>query len=209
MKKMIIQHAVIGQVFTNVYFLMHEDSKEMLIVDPADDASRIVAMVGQMQAKPVGILLTHGHYDHILAAETIRDHYDIPIYAGSKEEEFLADPSLNLTLFTGRSLSLVPDVLLEDGQESTLAGFSMKTFHTPGHTKGSVCYYFPEEEILISGDTLFHGSVGRTDLPTGSSGQIVQSLHRLLEELPEETQVLPGHDTSTSIGYEKRYNPFV
>ena len=89
-----------------------------------------------------------------------------------------------------------------------MAGFSLLVLHTPGHTEGSCCYYFPQEDVLISGDTLFEGSVGRTDFPTSSGGDMMRSLHRLLEELPEETRVFPGHGGETTIGYEKRYNPF-
>ena len=101
------------------------------------------------------------------------------------------------------------DILLEDLQAFEAAGFSVQMLHTPGHTPGSCCYYLKDEGILFSGDTLFYGSVGRTDFPGGSTAQIVESLHRLTDSLPEETEVYPGHDISTTIGYEKRYNPFV
>ena len=101
------------------------------------------------------------------------------------------------------------DKLLTDLQVFEAAGFSVQMLYTPGHTEGSCCYYLEEEGILFSGDTLFYGSVGRTDFPGGSTAQIVQSLHRLTDNLPEDTEVFPGHDMSTTIGYEKRYNPFV
>ena len=105
--------------------------------------------------------------------------------------------------------SVRPDVFLEDLQVFEAAGFSIQMLHTPGHTKGSCCYYLKDERVLFSGDTLFCGSVGRTDFPGGSSREIRESLHKLLNALPDETNVYPGHDTSTTIGYEKRYNPFV
>ena len=105
--------------------------------------------------------------------------------------------------------SIVPDVFLDDLQVFEAAGFSVQMLHTPGHTKGSCCYYFKDEGVLFSGDTLFCGSVGRTDFPGGSASQIRESLHKLLGALPDDTDVYPGHDTSTTIGYEKRYNPFV
>lgn len=153
--------------------------------------------------------MTHGHYDHILAVEDVKKEYQIPVYACEKESGTLLDPSANLSGYGNRSCSLKADILLEDLQVFDAAGFSVQMIHTPGHTPGSCCYYLKDEGILFSGDTLFYGSVGRTDLPGGSTGQIVESLHRLTDSLPEETEVYPGHDISTTIGYEKRYNPFV
>ncbi|MFQ8690889.1 MAG: MBL fold metallo-hydrolase, partial [Blautia sp.] len=101
------------------------------------------------------------------------------------------------------------DVWLSDLETFEAAGFQIQMIHTPGHTKGSCCYYIKDEGVLMSGDMLFYESVGRSDLPTGSTAQIIQSLHKLLEALPEETEVFPGHDCQTTIGHEKRYNPFV
>ena len=115
----------------------------------------------------------------------------------------------NLSAYQGRVCSLKADVELSDLQEFEAAGFTVKMIGTPGHTEGSCCYYLKDEGVLFSGDTLFYGSVGRTDFPGGSTAEIVRSLHRLLDMLPEETEVYPGHDSSTTIGYEKRYNPFV
>lgn len=103
---------------------------------------------------------------------------------------------------------LLADQWVCDGKKLDLAGFSIEVFHTPGHTAGSCCYYLPEEEVLFSGDTLFAQSVGRTDFPTGSGADMQASVKRLLKELPETTRVCPGHNEETTIGYEKRYNPF-
>ena len=146
---------------------------------------------------------------HILAAEAIRDRYQIPIYACQKEEKTLQDPKINLTAYHMDSYTLKADVYLTDLQVVELAGFSVQMIETPGHTVGSCCYYLKDEGVLFSGDTVFCGSVGRTDFPEGSTAAIVESLHRLLDALPDDTEVYPGHDASTTIGYEKRYNPFV
>ena len=154
-------------------------------------------------------MLTHGHFDHIMAAQAVKEKYNIPIYACRQEEEMLREPEINMTAHCGRDCSIAPDVFLEDLDVVKIAGFSVQMIHTPGHTKGSCCYYLKDEAVLFSGDTVFYGSVGRTDFPGGSTAQIVQSLHKLVDSLPEETEVFPGHDVSTSIGYEKRYNPFV
>ena len=208
MSKLEMQQCVLGQVFTNCYFLKNKETGELLIVDPGDYAQKVFQKVNDMQCKPVGILLTHGHFDHIMAVEDVKTKYQIPVYACRQEEEMLQDPSINMTIYR-KACSVKPDVLLDDGQIFETAGFSIQVLHTPGHTKGSCCYYIKDEGVLFSGDTLFHGSVGRTDFPGGSSAEIVKSLHRLVDTLPEDTEVFPGHDTSTTIGYEKRYNPFV
>ena len=205
MKNMTIRQCVVGSVYTNCYFLMNQETKELLIVDPGDMPEKIIAMVETMQAVPTAILLTHGHFDHILAADEIRKKYKIPIYASQKEEKLLLTPYMNLS----QDSSLAADVFLADDQTFEAGGFSIQMIATPGHTSGSCCYYFAEEEILISGDMLFCGSVGRTDFPTGSMGEITASLHKLLKMLPDKTVVLPGHGDHTKIEYEKRYNPFV
>ena len=209
MGKLELQQMVLGPVYTNCYFVKNKETKELLIIDPADSPKRIFQKVEDMGAKPVGILLTHGHFDHILAAEEIKKKYNIPIYACAKEEKTLQDPRINLTAFHTSSYTLKADVYLTDLQVVELAGFSVQMIETPGHTLGSCCYYLKDEGVLFSGDTVFCGSVGRTDFPEGSTAAIVNSLHRLLEALPDDTEVYPGHDTSTTIGYEKRYNPFV
>ena len=204
-----LQKCVLGMVFTNCYFLKNKETGELLIIDPADAPEKIFQKVEEMQGRPVGILLTHGHYDHILAAEAVKEQYQIKIYACSQEQEMLREPSMNMSGYGGKSTSIKPDVLLHDLEVFTAAGFSIQMLHTPGHTPGSCCYYLEEEGVLFSGDTLFYGSVGRTDFEGGSTADIVRSLHKLVDNLPEETEVFPGHDASTTIGYEKRYNPFV
>lgn len=209
MKKLDLQKCILGMVYTNCYFLKNKETGELLLIDPAASPEKISEKIEEMQAKPAGILLTHGHYDHILAVEDIRKKYGIKVYACSEEQDMLLDPSVNMSGFFGGGCSVRPDVLLKDLDVFTAAGFSIQMIHTPGHTVGSCCYYIEEEGVLFSGDTLFYGSVGRTDFPGGSTAEIVRSLHKLVETLPEETEVFPGHDASTTIGYEKRYNPFV
>lgn len=209
MGKLELQKCILGTVFTNCYFLKNKDTAELLLVDPADAPERIFQKVADMQAKPVGILLTHGHYDHILAVEAVKAQYGIPVYVCRQEQEMLGDPQVNMSGYGGRSCSITADILLDDLQVFEAAGFSIQILHTPGHTRGSCCYYLKDEGVLFSGDTLFYGSVGRTDFPGGSTAEIVRSLHRLVDSLPEDTEVFPGHDASTTIGYEKRYNPFV
>ena len=209
MGKLELQQCVLGPVYTNCYIAKNKETGEALIIDPADSPSKIELKVNAMGARPVAVLLTHGHFDHIMGVEALRETYHIPVYACRQEEEMLREPSVNMTDQMGKSCSIRPDVFLDDLQVFEAAGFSIQMIHTPGHTKGSCCYYLKEEGVLFSGDTLFCGSVGRTDFPGGSASQIRNSLHRLLAALPDDTSVYPGHDTSTTIGYEKRYNPFV
>ena len=209
MSKLEMQQCVLGQVFTNCYFLKNKETGELLIVDPADNPKKLISILEEKQICPEAILLTHGHFDHIMAVKEVKEKYQIPVYACRQEEVMLAEPTINMTAVYGSACSIKPEVLLDDGQIFEAAGFSIQMFHTPGHTKGSCCYYLKDEGVLFSGDTVFYGSVGRTDFPGGSTAEIVRSLHKLVDSLPEETEVFPGHDASTTIGYEKRYNPFV
>lgn len=208
MNKLILENLVLGVVGTNTYFAQNAETKELFIVDPADRAELIIQKIEYMQGIPVGILVTHGHFDHILAAEDLRRKYNIPVIVCDKEKDLLEDPYKNLTYEVGRSATLKADRYIRDKEEFTLAGFRIRLLHTPGHTKGSCCYYLMEEDVLFSGDTLFHCSVGRTDFPGGSAREIKESLHFLLENIPENTRVCPGHEEATTIAYEKRYNPF-
>lgn len=208
MKQMVIQNIILGAVGTNCLLVMNKETKEMLIIDPGDDPPAINNAVTRFGGNPVAILLTHGHYDHIMAVEALRDLFDTPVYAHRAEQEILKSLSLNMSGSWMKGYTTSADHLLADGQKLSLAGTDIVVWHTPGHTKGSCCYYFPEEQVLLSGDTLFAGSVGRMDFPTGSGAQMKASISRLLNDLPEETEVYPGHGETTTIGYEKRYNPF-
>ena len=208
MSKMLMQNMVLGPVATNCILVKNTETDEMFIVDPADRAGDIAKAVTKMNGQPVGILLTHGHFDHICAVNDLKDLYEIPVYACVKERDVLEDANLNLSGSWMAPYTTSADQYLIDGQVFSLAGFEIQMFHTPGHTHGSCCYYIKEEGVLLSGDTLFAGSVGRVDFPTSSPSDMRSSVRKLLDTLPEETKVYPGHEQSTTIGYEKRYNPF-
>ena len=203
-----IEWMVLGMVSTNTYLVKNQDTGELLIIDPADAAGRIQEKIGQMEGRPVAILLTHGHFDHMLAAEALRSAYDIPVYACIQEKDLLKNARYNLSASWASPHVMEADRYLADGETFREAGFEIRLLHTPGHTEGSCCYYLPEEAVLFSGDTLFAGSVGRTDFPTSSGADMRKSLQRLLSELPADTRVCPGHGEETTIAYEKRYNPF-
>lgn len=209
MDKLRVETLVLGELGTNGYLVMNRETKELVLVDPAAEADRIRRKVSEMGGVPAAVLLTHGHYDHIGAVSQICEAFHIPCYALETERELLSSTSLNLSQMFGRPMTLLPDEWLRDGQELTMAGRTMRVLATPGHTSGSASYYFPQEDILFSGDTLFCGSVGRSDFPTGSASTLVRSIREKLLTLPEETAVYPGHEAQTTIGEEKRYNPFL
>ena len=204
-----IRMMVLGPVQTNCYFLINEDTKEVLIVDPADRAQKIIEWINSEGLKPVAILLTHGHFDHIMGVQGVKKEYGIPVYASKDEVEVLADPQINVSTMMGAYLSMKADELFSDGDVLELAGMKLKVISTPGHTIGSVCFYMEEEKVLISGDTLFEASVGRSDFPTGSSRQLLESIKTRLFVLPDDTDVFPGHGGTTNIAYEKAHNPFI
>lgn len=199
---------VLGQVGTNCYLVYHEQTREAVVIDPADNSDYLIAQCRELGVALQAILLTHGHFDHILAARALADQFSCRIYAGKDEAELLKDPTKNLTGSWGRQpIYLAADVLAEDQQILELIGFSWQVLFTPGHTAGSVCYYIGSEAVLFSGDTLFAESMGRTDLPTGSEAAIIRSIMERLLVLPEDTMVYPGHGNPTVISHEKKYNP--
>lgn len=204
-----IESMTLGAVATNCYFLINEETKETILMDPADRADRIREKADREGLTLKAVFLTHGHGDHILAVRELQEEVKLTVYACEAEEPLLQDPNLNLSLMLfGRPVAVDADVLLRDGQEFTAAGMRFKVFHTPGHTPGGCCYYQEEAKALFSGDTLFCGSIGRTDFPGGSLSQLVRSVKEKLLTLPDEVQVYPGHESATSIGQERKYNPY-
>lgn len=198
----------VGAIGTNCYFLVNEDNKECVIVDPGADAAAIIGYISQNGIVPHAIILTHGHFDHIGAVSELAQHYSIKVYAGAAEAELMQNTELNLSDAFGYKTVARADRLLADNEEFCAAGITFKTLYTPGHTIGSVCYYVPEYNVLMSGDTLFSESVGRTDFPTGSGKQMRISLRERIFTLPDCTVVYPGHGDSTQIDYEKENNPY-
>lgn len=203
-----IKSMTLGMVATNCYLIINKETKEALLIDPADNTLRISNVIEENVCTLKAILLTHGHFDHIMALNELKKRYNVPVYAHEEEEDVLKQSSLNMSGMIGQIYTTQADIYVKDGKHLKLAGLDIIVLHTPGHTKGGVCYYLPEEKVLMSGDTLFHCSIGRTDFPTGSMSQLVRSVKEQLFVLPDDVQVYPGHDSVTSIGYEKQYNPF-
>ncbi|MBP3568397.1 MAG: MBL fold metallo-hydrolase [Lachnospiraceae bacterium] len=205
-----LKRLVLGLVRTNCYIVYTEDTKKAVIIDPAADSRRITEEIEALGVTPEAVLLTHGHFDHMLAADSLRNGYHIPVCVLKEDAELVKVPTLNCSeQFLHMSYGISADEELTDGQVLKYLDGALKVIATPGHTEGSCCYYAETENILFSGDTLFQGSVGRTDLPTGRASQISLSIREKLFVLPEHTLVLSGHGEQTTIGEEKQYNPYV
>lgn len=203
-----IGRMMLGVCQTNCYFVYREGSSKAIFVDPADYGEQIFQAMKNNGFEVAAILLTHGHFDHIWGCSKLRQLTSAPVYAYEGEEEVLQSAHLNVSADAGRACTVKANTLLRDGEEVTVEGMTFKVIATPGHTQGSCCYYFEEAGMLISGDTLFEDSVGRTDLPTGSMSTLTRSIKEKLADLPDETMVYPGHGDATTIGHEKEYNPF-
>lgn len=203
-----IKHVVVGPVYTNCYIASGR-AGEAVIIDPGYAQHKIAALLESEGLAPKAILLTHGHFDHIMAIHELKEMYgELPVYASKDEVALLSNPTANLSPTVRKNYVVTPDFEVADGDIIELAGLSFEVISTPGHTAGCICFYVREENVLFSGDTLFEGTVGRTDLPTSSPAAMRASIAKLMKKLPDETEVYPGHGGSTTIGYEKAGSPF-
>lgn len=205
-----IECYVVGMVQTNCYFAVNEETKECVVIDPGDQADKLAEKLEEGGYKPTAILLTHGHFDHIMGVDGLAKCYSIPVYVHEDDKEMALDPEQNSSMMIRRAVSLQSELTtVRDEEVLELAGMKIRVLHTPGHTPGGACYYFVDEEVLFSGDTLFCESVGRTDLYGGSSSQLIRSIREKLMKLPDLTIVYTGHGEPTKISSEKQYNPFI
>lgn len=200
----------LGQMQTNGYIIKNTETKEAIIFDPGDEGDRIWKHCEEEQLTLTAVCLTHGHFDHIMALPYLLEkNADLDIYLHEDEADVLADPNLNLSSMMGMNLSLKANHLVKDGEVIEILGTKMKCLHVPGHTKGGVCYYFADYGWLISGDTLFQRSIGRTDFPTGNLEALLEGIRTKLFVLPPWTRVFSGHTPPTTIEEESRSNPFL
>ena len=209
MKNLELQKCILGPVYTNCYLLKNKETGELIIVDPADCPEKIEMKISRMNGKPVAILLTHGHFDHIMGIDDFLKAFPVPVYAGKDELPVIEDDRLNVSCMYGPKYAFHGAQPVRDGQVIECAGIEVDVLHTPGHTVGGCCYYLPKEHRLFCGDTLFCASIGRTDLPTGSSSQLVRSVQEKIMTLPDDTKIYPGHMEETSVQFEKEHNPFI
>ena len=209
MGKLEIKQYVVGPVQTNCYFAINKDTKETLVIDPGASAKQLIKRLRADELTPVAVLLTHGHFDHATGAQEVADAFGVQIYAHEAERETLESTELNASWMVGESLTFHADVFLRDELEIDLAGFHIRVLYTPGHTPGGCCYYFPYEDVVFSGDSLFCESIGRTDFPKGSMADLVRGVRMELMVLTERTVVYPGHNEATTIEHERMYNPYL
>jgi glyoxylase-like metal-dependent hydrolase (beta-lactamase superfamily II) len=207
---MIHEILIVGPLQCNCSILGDEASREAIVVDPGDNISRIVATLEKHQLTVKQIIVTHGHIDHIAGAQRLKQLTGAPILYNQNDLPLVKMMDIQAGWLGIATPEVAPpDSSLEDGQKISITGLTGSVLHTPGHTEGSVCLYLPAQSLLLAGDTLFAGSVGRTDLPGGNSRKLIQSIHDSLLTLPDEVTVIPGHGAKTSIGIEQESNPFL
>lgn len=207
---MMLKTLIVGPFQTNCYICWDEASREGVIIDPGGDESTIVDTIRGMSLQPGAILLTHGHGDHIAAVSPLIEEFGLPLYAGKGEEPLLANPSANVSALYGKPVvAPPPDYLVTDEQLISVGPISLRILATPGHSPGGVCYLDESAGILFCGDTLFYGSVGRTDFPGCSHERLIKSIEEKILKLPDDVICYPGHGPETTVGAERVNNPFL
>lgn len=192
----------------NCYLFSCNKTKKAILIDPGAGSKRILNWLKESGKEPELILLTHGHYDHIGAVEFLRNELQVEVAIHQDDAEMITNPVKNLSRYSGLDITLHPaEVLLEDNHEITVGESKVKILHTPGHTPGGISVL--TEEGLFSGDTLFDGSIGRTDFPGGDMRKLLQSIREKIMVLDDQIKVYPGHESTTTIGRERESNPYL
>jgi glyoxylase-like metal-dependent hydrolase (beta-lactamase superfamily II) len=210
---MIINTIVLGDFQTNCFCVRHnEETKDCLIIDPGMEAAPLVQMLKKNDYTPIEIVLTHGHADHIGGVEMLREHWpEVRVAIHKDDAAMLTNPGENLSLMAGTMVQAQPAEILLDSEDTAyeVAGLRFVILHTPGHTPGGICLHAPNEHLVFAGDTLFAGSIGRTDFPGGNHRILIDMIRQKLLTLPDQTTVYTGHGPNTTIGVEKASNPFL
>ena len=196
----------------NIYLYYNEATREGVIIDAGcntKDITTLSSVISENNITIKAILLTHGHYDHIIAIDELKTLTGAVVYSHEAEKPLLEDPALNLSVKIGRAITVTPCKSFKDGDTFPLGDTALTVLHTPGHTQGGACYYDAKHGNLFAGDVLFMGSIGRSDLPQGNTVTLLDSIKSKLLTLPESTKVYPGHGMATTIGREKVSNPFL
>jgi glyoxylase-like metal-dependent hydrolase (beta-lactamase superfamily II) len=207
---MILETFAVGPLQCNCTILGDEEKREAIVIDPGDEVGRIEKRINELGLSIKQIIITHGHIDHVGGALKLKRLTGAPILLNERDLPLLAMMDEQAAWIGVDTPSVAPpDESLADGLMVGLTRYPGLVIHTPGHTQGSVCLHFAQQKLLLAGDTLFAGSIGRTDLPGGDYPQILRSIHSRLLVLPEETRVIPGHGDETTIGEEREFNPFL
>ncbi len=205
---MIFEAMTVGSYLSNCYIVGSDETKEAAIIDPGAQFEKIDNKLKELGLIPKIIILTHAHGDHIGAVKNLVEMYGTKVYIHEEDKEMLKDPEKNFSKgITGKSISITPDVELKDGDVIELGGMKLEIIHTPGHTRGGIC--IKVENIMMTGDTLFNRSIGRTDFPGGSFDDIITSIREKIFKYDDETIVYPGHNSPSTIKSEKMGNPFL
>ena len=205
---MFLEKVLSSSMLGNCYIIADEKTKEAAIIDPSTEGEEILNIISKHKLKVKYIINTHGHMDHIGANTIVKKATGAKILIHEEDRHLLTSPRKNLAIFWGRMIKSPPaDKLLKGGETIVLGHLKIKVIHTPGHTRGSICLLI--DNILFSGDTLFRNAVGRTDLPEGSHNMLTQSIREKILPLKDGIEVYPGHEGETTIGRERRDNPFL
>ena len=189
-------------------YVVSDDTGEGVVIDPGGMANQILAYIREAKLSIKAVLDTHGHCDHIGANDAIRDATEAPLYIHKEDAAMISDMRLNLSAFMGfKVISRPAEHLLSEGDKISFGQSELEVIHTPGHTKGGVC--FVGEGVAFTGDTLFAGSIGRSDFPGGSERDLIGNIKKKLLVLPDETKVYSGHGPATEIGWERQCNPYL
>ena len=207
---MLLERLVVGQLQVNCYIVACEETRQAMIVDPGGEGARILSLVAQRELDVARIVLTHFHFDHIMAVEEVREGTGAPLCIHEAEAEHLKRPPLLFRMMLPNApIGIEADCLLHDGDTLSLGQTEVHILHTPGHSPGGISLWLPTAGAVICGDLLFRQGVGRTDFPGSSADELFQSVREKLYALPDDTVVYPGHGPETTIGYEKQHNPWV
>lgn len=206
-----IERMILGMIQEQAYFIIDEASKRAFIVDPGDEANKIMSKINQEGLKLEKILLTHGHFDHIGAVEALKQATGAEVVCHTQGPMYLADPAYNLSgMMGGPSFTVKADTFVEAGETVVMEGtdIALKVIHVPGHTVDSIAYYSEQDKVAFVGDIIFQGSVGRTDFPGGNAALLISSIQENLFVLEQEVTLYPGHGPATTVGREKLTNPY-
>ncbi len=207
---MIVEQIVVGPLQTNCYIVVDEGTGEAIVIDPGGDADRILAAVERLNAAVRMVVNTHGHFDHIMANREVLEATGAPLAIHPADANMLSNPLRSFSFFLGNFRPSPPaTVSLEEGAHLRVGSAVLQVLHTPGHSPGSISLWCADEGVLFSGDALFNLGIGRADFPGGSYKVLLQSIRQKLFTLPDETVVYSGHGPKTTIGYERRHNPFL
>lgn len=202
-----VDRIVVGSMQENCYILSCEITKEAIVVDPGFEAKRIIKFIEENELKPQSIVLTHGHYDHIGGVEEIKNAFNVDIIIHQEDVELIEDPDKNFSSRTNKIIKFSADRIVEEMNTIKFGNEEVVVIHTPGHTHGGICLL--SGKILIAGDTLFKQSIGRTDLSGCSEKFLVKSIKKNLMVLEDDVKVFPGHGPSSTIGFERKNNPYL